>query len=70
MSKSLVKSAGTSNVPQEFSCYAIHNLQLNYMLENCEDIEARHKQLVETYKKACKGSSLFNAFKLVFFGVL
>ena len=36
--------------------YAIHNLQLNYLLENCENIEERHKRLVECYKKACKGT--------------
>ena len=33
--------------------YVIHNLQLDYMLETCKDIAARHKKLVECYKKAC-----------------
>lgn len=53
--KSLVTIETTKCVEssEEQVGYAIHNLLLDYMLETCKDITARHKKLVECYKKAC-----------------
>lgn len=52
--KSLVKSTTCSGPRYGDTGYGIHNLQLNYMLENCEDIVARHTRLVECYERASK----------------
>ena len=51
--KSLVKTTECPGCPNGGIGYAIHNLQLNYMLKNCKDIVDRHKKLVDSYKKAC-----------------
>lgn len=53
--KSLVtiETTKSADCSDEKVGYAIHNLQLDYMLETCKDITARHKKLVEGYKKAC-----------------
>ena len=67
MKKSLVKkSTECLGSPAAPISYAIHNLQLNYMLENCEDIKARHKRLVDCYKKTCdKGTVVFNGREVI-----
>ena len=65
MNKSLVKSTKCPGSAGPIS-YAIHNLQLNYMLENCDDIEARHKRLVDCYKKTCdKGTVVLNGREVI-----
>ena len=35
--------------------YSIHNLQLTYLQEQAQNLEALHKKLVNRYKKLYKG---------------
>lgn len=35
--------------------YSIHNLQLTYLQEQAQNLEALHKKLVNQYKKLYKG---------------
>ena len=35
--------------------YSIHNLQLTYLQEQAQNVEALHKKLVNHYKKLYKG---------------
>ena len=59
--KSLVNTTQGSESRRESTGFGIHNIQLNYLLENCKDIEARHRRLVDCYKKKCKGELFIDA---------
>ncbi|XP_046850672.1 apoptotic protease-activating factor 1-like [Xenia sp. Carnegie-2017] len=53
INKSLVYAEQSCD--HDTTVYYVHNLQLNYMVENCDNVLERHKKLVECYKKACEG---------------
>ncbi|XP_028393942.1 apoptotic protease-activating factor 1-like [Dendronephthya gigantea] len=54
--KSLVNTTQGSDPNGESAGFGIPNIQFAYMLENCDDIEARHRRLVECYEAKCKGN--------------